>query len=120
MRVIAVADHDRHVQRLRTIGVGEFSLLAFIDLFADSFSEHIIDRSCPETAVAEIRRLTNGSLRYAIDCVGKLTAKYAIESLDTSRQTYIVGLTGLPKDVPNNVQLCTVASNAVTTRLMMS
>lgn len=26
MRVIAVADHDRHGQRLMTIGVGEFIL----------------------------------------------------------------------------------------------
>jgi len=91
MRVIAVADHNKHGQRLMTIGV-----------------ERIVDRASPEAAVAEIRRLTHGSLRYAIDCVGKLTAKYAIESLDDSRQVYIVGLTGLPKEVPNNVQLCTV------------
>jgi hypothetical protein len=51
--------------------------------------------------------------------VGKLTAKYAIESLDDSRQVYIVGLTGLPKEVPNNVQLCTVASDVVVALLMI-
>jgi NADPH:quinone reductase-like Zn-dependent oxidoreductase len=121
MRVIAVADHNRHSKRLTTIGVGEWGppfFIAFRSLQRDPL-ERIIDRACPEAAVAEIRRLTNGSLRYAIDCVGKHTAKYAIESLDDSRQTYIVGLTGLPKEVPNNVQLCTVASDVVATPSVM-
>lgn len=44
--------------------------------------------------------------------MGKTTAEYAIAALDTTptQQTYIVGLTGLPKEAPANVQLCVVVS----------
>lgn len=76
------------------------------------FAEHIIDRSSPAQAVSEIRALTGGKLRYAIDCVGKTTAQHAIDALDkaTMQKTYIVGLTGLPKEAPANVELCVVVS----------
>jgi hypothetical protein len=80
----------------------------------------VVDYSSPEEAVLEIRSITRGSLQYAIDCVGKHTAKYAVETLSTTRRTHLVGLTGLPRDVPENVQLCTVASVSLASYPMTS
>lgn len=110
MRVIAVADKARHGKRLEDIGVGlyYYYFLLGISLLNKLTPEHIVDRSSPKAAVEEIRNITGGELHYAIDCVGKQTACYAVEALSTSRQSYIVGLTGLPEDVPENVQPCTV------------
>lgn len=72
-------------------------------------SEHVVDRSDPSAAIQEVRRLTEGRLRYAIDCVGKETATNALRALSTEGgEVFLVGLSGLPKDVDRNVRLCDV------------
>ncbi|KZT41733.1 oxidoreductase [Sistotremastrum suecicum HHB10207 ss-3] len=91
LKVIAVANATKHSSRLKAVGV-----------------DHVIDRLNPEEAVVEIRRLTNGDLLYAVDCVGSKTAAFAIQCLDTTSSSQIVGLSGLPKTVPPNVKPSTV------------
>lgn len=71
-------------------------------------SEHVVDRTDPANAVLEVRRLTEGRLRYAIDCVGRETATHAFQALSTEGEVFLVGLSGLPKKVNRNVRLCAV------------
>ncbi|SCZ89231.1 BZ3500_MvSof-1268-A1-R1_Chr1-1g01045 [Microbotryum saponariae] len=91
LRVIAVANRERHEERLRAVGI-----------------EHVVDRDDPIAAVAKIREITGGALRYAIDCVGKTSASHALEALSLSADTYLVGLSGLPKTARSGVRLCEV------------
>ncbi|GAA5911620.1 zinc-binding alcohol dehydrogenase family protein [Sporobolomyces salmoneus] len=82
LKVIAVVCEKKHGDRLRAIGV-----------------EHVIDRHDPTLAVSQIRSLTSNSLKYAIDCVGSETAGFAQEALTTTEKSWIVGLSGLPKQL---------------------
>lgn len=107
MRVIAVADVSRHGERLRAIGV-----------------EHVVDRRDPVAAVAEIRKLTDGRLKYALDCISRDTATLAEQALDESQDTWLVGLSGLPKVARGKTQLREVPvktfhSNAAVGRSLM-
>lgn len=72
--------------------------------------DHVVDREDPENAVREVKRLTGGNLRYAVDCIGKTTAELASQTLDQTRSSFLVGLTGLPKELPPNVQGRSVVS----------
>lgn len=89
LRVIAVADTSRHEARLKAVGV-----------------EHVVDRADTEAAIAEIRRITEGTARYAIDCIGSKTAAAAIDALSLDSEVFIVGLSGLPKEARARVRLC--------------
>ncbi|KAM0790565.1 hypothetical protein ACM66B_004434 [Microbotryomycetes sp. NB124-2] len=92
LRVIAVADKSKHESRLRALGIS-----------------HVVDRNDPALAVEQVRDITQGQLRYAIDCVGRQTAEYAMQTLsDLEREVFLVGLSGLPKQSPRNVRLCDV------------
>ncbi|KAK4052499.1 hypothetical protein OIV83_002301 [Microbotryomycetes sp. JL201] len=92
LRVIAVADKSKHDARLRALGIS-----------------HIVDRSDPKLAVQQVRDITQGQLRYAVDCVGRQTAEFAMQTLsDLEREVFLVGLSGLPGQSPRNVRLCDV------------
>lgn len=83
LRVICIADVVRHGSRL-------------VDLGADV----LVDRQDPLRAVEIIRSVTKGQLRFALDTVGKDTAKNLQDSLQKSggdKLAHLVGLTGLPK-----------------------
>ncbi|KAL8290442.1 hypothetical protein RQP46_002700 [Phenoliferia psychrophenolica] len=88
LRVIAVADISRHGERLRSAGV-----------------EHVVDRNDPAAAVATIRRLTEGKLRFALDCISRETATFSQEALGDDRDSWLVGLSGLPKVARPRTQL---------------
>ncbi|KAK4057056.1 hypothetical protein OIO90_001956 [Microbotryomycetes sp. JL221] len=92
LQVIAVADEAKYGERLRAVGIS-----------------HVVDRTDPDLAVQQVRELTQGQLRYAIDCVGRSTAEKAMQTLsDLEREVFLVGLSGLPKQSPRNVRLCDV------------
>ena len=83
LKVIAVADAVRHGARLSDLGV-----------------DVLVDRQDPPRAVEIIRSVTKGGLRFGLDAVGKETATYLQESLQSTsdgRRAHLVGLTGLPK-----------------------
>lgn len=84
LKVIAVADVVRHGSSLLELG-------------ADS----LVDRQDPSRAVEIIRSVTKGSLRFALDTVGKKTASHLQEALQRAKegggQAHLVGLTGLPQ-----------------------
>lgn len=75
-------------------------------------SEHVVDRRDPVAAVAEIRKLTDGRLKYALDCISRDTATLAEQALDESQDTWLVGLSGLPKVARGKTQLREVVSNS--------
>lgn len=92
LQVIAVADKAKHEARLSSVGIS-----------------HIVDRTNPDLAVQQIKEITQGQLRYAIDCVGKQSAEKAMLCLsELERETFLVGLSGLPEEGPRNVRLCDV------------
>ena len=93
LRVIAVADIERHAERLKEAGV-----------------EHIVDRHNSEAAIAKIKHLTQGHLLYALDCIGARTATLAMQCLAQDQPSWLVGLTGLPKTATGQVTLCEVVS----------
>lgn len=83
LRVICIADVVKHGSRL-------------VDLGADV----LVDRQDSLRAVEIIRSVTKGQLRFALDTVGKDTAKTLQDSLQKSggdKVAHLVGLTGLPK-----------------------
>ncbi|GAA5933161.1 zinc-binding alcohol dehydrogenase family protein [Sporobolomyces koalae] len=86
LRVIAVACEKKHGERLQAIGV-----------------DHVVDRHDPVQAIAEVRALTGDSLKLALDCVGAQTAAYAQEALSSTGESWIVGLSGLPKQLRSGV-----------------
>lgn len=91
LTVIAVADEKRHGKRLRDIGI-----------------ENVVDRSDPIAAIAQVRAISNGGVRYALDCVGKDTLGSTLQSLADDGDVWLVGLSGLPKGVREGVNLCEV------------
>jgi D-arabinose 1-dehydrogenase-like Zn-dependent alcohol dehydrogenase len=85
LRTIAVVDVARY---------GEKLLAAGADL--------LVDRLDTERAVAIIRGVTNGRLRFALDTVGRTTAEHLQRALGND-QSHLAGLTGLPKVVAEGV-----------------
>ncbi|GAA5849016.1 hypothetical protein JCM3766R1_005427 [Sporobolomyces carnicolor] len=98
LRVIAVACERKHGDRLRAIGI-----------------EHVVDRHDPERAVSEIRSISTNNLRFAIDCVGPDTARFATEAVRSRGENWIVGLSGLPKELREGVNGCSVPIKTVHT-----
>jgi NADPH:quinone reductase-like Zn-dependent oxidoreductase len=93
LRIIKVVDMRKHG---RTLSAGPADLL--------------VDSHDPERAVEIIRSVTENSLRFGIDTIGKQTAEYLQKTLQQSdsqqindtkstqrRYSHLVGLTGLPK-----------------------
>lgn len=59
----------------------------------------LVDRIDEDRAVAIVRGVTKGQLRFAIDTVGKDTADRLQDTLSGGgRSSHLVGLTGLPKE----------------------
>lgn len=101
LRVICIADVVRHGSRL-------------VDLGADV----LVDRQDPLRAVEIILSVTKGQLRFALDTVGKDTAKKLQDSLQKSggdKLAHLVGLTGLP-----NVRLPGVKYHSVPIKVFHS
>ncbi|GAA5968803.1 hypothetical protein JCM3765_001270 [Sporobolomyces pararoseus] len=86
LKVIAVVCERKHGDRLRNIGV-----------------EHIVDRHDPILAISQIRSITSNELKYAIDCVGSETAGFAQNALRSEGASWLVGLSGLPKELREGV-----------------
>ncbi|KAI5480647.1 oxidoreductase [Pseudohyphozyma bogoriensis] len=92
LKVVAVADVAKYGQRLKEVGV-----------------DVVVDRKDPVAAVEEVRKLTEGKLKYAVDCIGKETATLALSALDPEQDSILVGLSGLPKiATPGKIQLLEV------------
>ena len=92
LRTICIADVARHGEKLLEAG-----------------SDLLVDRHDTERAVAIIRGVTKGRLRFGLDTVGKDTAAKLQECLSTTaedgRKSHLVGLTGTPKVPAENVVL---------------
>ncbi|KAL9097393.1 MAG: hypothetical protein Q9165_000288 [Trypethelium subeluteriae] len=92
LRVIGVADVARHGEKLLQVG-----------------ADLLVDRHDTDRAVAIIRGVTKGSLRFGLDTVGKDTATRLQECLSTTaedgRKSHLAGLTGVPKSPTENVVL---------------
>lgn len=82
LRTICIADIAKHGERLAGAG-----------------ADVLVDRLDTDRAVAVIRGVTRGKLRFALDTVGKSTAEILQSTLgtDPSNKSHLVGLTGLPK-----------------------
>ncbi|KAM0748093.1 GroES-like protein [Meredithblackwellia eburnea MCA 4105] len=107
LRVVAVANKARNLERLKSIGV-----------------EEVVDSTEEDAAVAEVRRITDGKLRFALDCISRETATRAMESLCFDQPCELVGLSGLPKIPRSNVAVREVPvktfhSNAAVGRALM-
>ena len=92
MRTICIVDCARHGNKLLEIGAADL----------------LVDRYDPERAIAIIRGVTNGQLRFALDTVCKDTAEKLQSTLatheeDSTRRSHIAGLTGLPISLPPGV-----------------
>ncbi|GAA5992984.1 hypothetical protein JCM5350_004307 [Sporobolomyces pararoseus] len=86
LKVIAVVCEKKHGDRLRKIGV-----------------EHVVDRHDPISAISQIRSITSDKLKFAIDCVGSETAGFAQRGLRSEGESWLVGLSGLPKELREGV-----------------
>jgi D-arabinose 1-dehydrogenase-like Zn-dependent alcohol dehydrogenase len=61
----------------------------------------LVDRHDPERAIAIVKGITKGKLRFGLDTIGKESAKLlaqAMASLGDGTRGHLVGLTGLPKE----------------------
>jgi NADPH:quinone reductase-like Zn-dependent oxidoreductase len=87
LRTICIVDVARYGERLLEAG-----------------AELLVDRLDPERAIAIIRGVTKGRLKFALDTVGKDTAEKLQQALFTGEErSHLVGLTGLPKVHVDNV-----------------
>jgi D-arabinose 1-dehydrogenase-like Zn-dependent alcohol dehydrogenase len=94
LRVIKVVDVAKHGARL-----------------SEGPADLIVDSHDPERAVSIIRKVTDGSLRFGVDTVGKPTAELlrrTLHSGDEKSTSHLVGLTGLPKEAIIGVKQHTV------------
>jgi D-arabinose 1-dehydrogenase-like Zn-dependent alcohol dehydrogenase len=91
LRVICIADAARHGKKL-----------------VQSGADLLVDRQDPDRAVEIIRGVTGGTLRYAIDIVGKDTATQLEKTLNPDGHAHLLGLTGLPKERNPGIQYHTV------------
>jgi NADPH:quinone reductase-like Zn-dependent oxidoreductase len=87
LRTICVVDVARYGESLMTAG-----------------ADLLVDRIDTDRAVAIIRGVTRGQLRFALDTVGTDTAGRLQEALSSSgNKSHLVGLGGLPKAKAENV-----------------
>ena len=92
LRTICIVDVARHGEKLLSVG-----------------ADLLVDRLDTERAIAIVRGVTKGRLRFGLDTVGKDTAAKLQECLSTTAEngcrSHLVGLTGVPKDPAENVVL---------------
>jgi len=80
LKIIAVADASRHKARLEALGAGESCLIMDFSMLLQhapglpSIIDVVIDKRDLDMASREIYNLARGSLRFALDMVGKETA----------------------------------------------
>nr|POF07669.1 alkanesulfonate monooxygenase 1 [Quercus suber] len=89
LRVITVADLAKGGARLSELG-----------------SDFLVDKYDTERAVAIIKAVTGGELRFGIDTHGKETAELlqsALRQSSTGPKSHILGFNSLPKQVPGGV-----------------
>ena len=93
--------------RLRTIGVADVARHG--GKLLEAGADLLVDRHDAGRAVAIIRGVTKGQLRFGLDTVGKDTASRLQECLSTTaedgRRSHLVGLSGVPKVAAENVVL---------------
>ena len=68
----------------------------------------LVHRSNTEEAMAIVRSVTHGQLRFGLDTVGKDTATMLQSTMkakenSSQRRAHLVGLTGLPKENPGKI-----------------
>lgn len=92
LRTICIADVARHGEKLLEAG-----------------ADLLVDRHDTGRAIAIVRGVTKGRLRFGLDTVGRDTAEKLQECLSTiaedGRKSHLVGLTGVPKVPAENVVL---------------
>ena len=82
--------------KLRTICIVDVA--RYGEKLLEAGAELLVDRLDTERAIAIIRGVTKGRLRFALDTVGKDTAEKLQQALSTGEErSHLVGLTGLPK-----------------------
>jgi NADPH:quinone reductase-like Zn-dependent oxidoreductase len=79
LRTIAIVDVARYGEKLLSAG-----------------ADLLVDRLDTDRAVAIVRGVTNGQLRFALDTVGRETAEKLQQTL-RREESHLVGLTGVPK-----------------------
>lgn len=85
LRTIAIVDVAKYGEKLLAAG-----------------AELLVDRLDTERAIAVVRGVTNGRLRFAFDTVGRETADYLQRALGIE-SSHLIGLTGLPKTATEGV-----------------
>ena len=84
LRTICIVDVARHGERLSRAG-----------------ADVLVDRLDTERAIAVVRGVTNGKLRYALDTIGKDTAEHLMQMLGglgvNGERSHLVGLAAVPK-----------------------
>jgi threonine dehydrogenase-like Zn-dependent dehydrogenase len=93
LHVILIIDLGKHGKRLSTRG-----------------TDILVDSQDPERAVTILRAITGEKLRYAIDCVGKETAGWLLESLGSTDggdldRSHLIGMSGFAKTRKEGVVL---------------
>ena len=87
LRTICIVDVARYGERLLEAG-----------------ADLLVDRLDTERAIAIIRGVTKGQLRFALDAVGGETAGKLQEAIGGAKlKSHLVGLAGLPKVMAENV-----------------
>lgn len=91
LRVICILDVEKNGERLLKHG-----------------ADLLVDRHDTARAIAIIRGVTKGKLRYGLDTRGKESATLLADALELSAendigQAHLVGLTGLPKEAVKGV-----------------
>ncbi|KAG9241658.1 hypothetical protein BJ878DRAFT_216717 [Calycina marina] len=90
MKVIAVVDIARSGDRMLKYG-----------------ADLLVDRMDPARAIAIIKGVTNGKLRFALDAVGRPTASILAQTmcaeLDSKSRAHLVGLVAVPKPAVDGV-----------------
>ena len=84
LKVIAIVDLERSGERMLKYG-----------------ADLLIDRYDPERAIAIVKGVTKGKLRFGLDTRGKESAKLLAQAMGDSEdgtKAHLVGLTGLPKE----------------------
>jgi hypothetical protein len=123
LKIIAVANANKHKARLDALGAGEFCCKMSVSSPCSFFRGHrayaarttdiVIDKTDLLVASREIASLTKGSLRFALDVVGKETAEWCQEILQscstspsgTPAMSHLVCLTGQPRRRSDSVKV---------------
>jgi NADPH:quinone reductase-like Zn-dependent oxidoreductase len=88
--------------RLRTICIVDVA--RYGESLLEAGADLLVDRLDTDRAVAIVRGVTGGRLRFALDTVGRDTAVKLRETLSSSGdRSHLVGLSGLPKIHRENV-----------------